>query len=126
MDTTTATLRILYRKALTGGDPALLQVAFESEVLQKYRDAGHEVKRSDTVGRLRTGSWVLNFGIGPGDETVHASAGDLLRLPEAERQHWAMHAVAAAGLSEAYLRILSHPGSCYDDGNTRDWVGKFP
>lgn len=108
------------RKALDGGDAGKVQVAFVVSVLDRYREAGVAIKRTNTVGRVSGSSWRLDFGIAPGEEQVHASVGDLLRLPESERQHWAMH-LAQLPFSESYLKMLLHPGSCIDDGDTRDW-----
>jgi hypothetical protein len=105
---------------LTNSEPAMAQVAFVVGVLDKYREAGLAVKRTNTVGRVSAATWKIDFGIGPGDETIHASLADLFRLPEADRQHWAMH-LAELPFSENYLKMLLHPGSCIDDGDTRDW-----
>ena len=112
--------KALYRRALAETNPEKVQVAFVSGVLGKYREAGLAVKRTSTVGRVSADTWKIDFGIGEGEETIHASLGDLLRLPEAERQHWAMH-LAQLPFSENYLKMLLHPGSCIDDGDTRDW-----
>lgn len=120
MTETSPVTKTLYRKTLLAGDAALIQVTFDAAVLDRYREAGISVKRTRTVGRVKAASWSIDFGIGPGDATVHASVGSLLMLPEAERQHWALHA-DAPGLSEHYLKMLLHPGSCIDDGDTIDW-----
>lgn len=112
--------RTLLKKALDSGDLSRVQVAFVTSVLEKYRQAGLPIKRTNTVGRVVGSSWKLDFGIGPGEETVHASVGDLARLPEAERQHWAMH-LAQLPFAENYVKMLLHPGNCIDDGDTRDW-----
>ena len=112
--------KTLYRRVLTNSDPEKVQVRFTVAVLDKYREAGQTIKRTNTVGRLSAASWTLNFGIGEDEQTIHACLGDLFRMPEAERQHWAMH-VAQSDLSENYLKMLLHPGSCIDDGDTRDW-----
>ena len=97
-----------------------MQVRFDAALLQRYRDAGYQVKRTNTVGRVKAPAWSIDFGIGGGESTIHASIGDVLRLPDAERDHWAMH-VAESDLSENYLKMMLHPGSCIDDGDTRDW-----
>ncbi len=112
--------RVLYGRMLTNSDPEKAQVAFVAAVLEKYRDAGITIKRTNTVGRVSAVAWKLDFGISPGEETVHASLGALFRLPESERQHWAAH-LADLPFSENYLKMLLHPGSCVDDGDTRDW-----
>jgi len=114
--------KILYARAFAAGDPALVQVRFHAAVLDRYRERGLEVKRTNTVGRLKkAGGWSLDFGIGEGDRTVHAALGDLLqRLPGEELEHWAGH-VAQSDLSESYCKMRLHPGSCIDDGDLRDW-----
>ncbi len=112
--------KTLYRRMLTSGDTAHVQLTFDPSLLARYRDAGHQLKRTNTVGRVKAPAWSIDFGIGPGDATIHAGIASLLRLPEAERQHWAMH-LAEPALSENYLKMLLHPGSCIDDGDTRDW-----
>ena len=114
--------RIIYARAFAAGDPTLVQVRFHAGVLDRYRERGLEVKRTDTVGRLKkAGGWSLDFGIGEGDGTVHAALGDILqRLPSQELPHWAEH-VAQSDLSENYCKMRLHPGSCIDDGDLRDW-----
>jgi hypothetical protein len=117
-------LRLIAKRALTSNDPALLQVAFEVAVLDRYRaSSGYQVMRTDTVGRIKkTGSWSIDFGISPGDATIHASWQALtLALAEDERQHWAMHAAARYEPSEMFLRMQLSPGSCFDDGELRSW-----
>jgi hypothetical protein len=120
MAETSHVTKTLYRKTLLAGDAAFVQVSFDVAVLDKYRESGASVKRTRTVGRLKAASWSLDFGIAPGEATIHASLRNLLALPEAERQHWAMH-THAPELSENYLKMLLHPGSCIDDGDTHDW-----
>lgn len=112
----------LYSRALPSGDPTFVQVRFRADVLDRYRDREFEIKRTDTVGRLKKpGAWSLDFGIGKADETIHCSYGDLVRnLPEEERRHWAAY-VAQDDLSESYCKMRLHPGSCIDDGDVRDW-----
>jgi len=114
--------RIIYSRAFAAGDPALVQVRFHASVLDRYRERGLEIKRTNTVGRVKkTGGWSLDFGIGESDSTIHAALGDLLqRLPQQELEHWAEH-VAQPGLSESYCKMRLHPGSCIDDGDLRDW-----
>ena len=112
--------KTLYRRIFTAADPAQVQVRFDIALLARYREAGYVVKRTNTVGRVKAPTWSIDFGIGAAEATIHASVGDLFRLPEAERQHWALH-VAQVDLSENYLKMMLHPGSCIDDGDTRDW-----
>lgn len=120
MTDTSPVTKTLYRKTLLANDGGLIQVTFDGAVLAKYRDAGYSIKRTRTVGRVKAPSWSVDFGIGPGGNTIHASVRSLLALPEAERQHWALH-TAEPDLSENYLKMLLHPGSCIDDGDTTDW-----
>ena len=113
---------IIYARAFAAGDPALVQVRFRAGVLDRYRERGLEIKRTNTVGRLKkAGGWSLDFGIGGDDRTIHAALGDLFqRLPQQELEHWAAH-VAQSDLSESYCKMRLHPGSCIDDGELRDW-----
>ena len=47
--------------------------------------------------------------------------GDVMNnLPEAEREHWADHAVALP-MSDAFLQMQLQPSSCFDDGELRAW-----
>lgn len=112
--------RVLYRRILTAADPAKVQLQFEAGVLARYREAGYQLKRTNSVGRVKAPAWTIDFGISSDESILHASLGDLFRLPEAERQHWAVH-LLQPGLSENYLKMMLHPGSCIDDGDTRDW-----
>ena len=120
--TTNPYLMQVYRRAFNSGDPALVQVTFRAAVLDKYRGApGYELIRTDTVGRIkREGGWSIDLGIAPGEETVHACLYDLLNaLPEGERDHWAQHVAMPA--SEKFLAMRLAPGSCFDDGEVREW-----
>ena len=112
--------KVLYRRALLNADPDRVQVVFVAGVLDKYREAGYGIKRSNSAGRVSAPAWKMDFGIGAGSEIIHASLADLFRLPDAEREHWAMH-LADVGLSENELKMILHPGSCVDDGDIRDW-----
>lgn len=116
-------LKVLYRRALAGRDPALLQLAFDAGVLDRYRgDPAFSVIRTNTAGRVKKqGGWSLDFGIGEGETTVHASWAQLTdNLPDGEREHWALHAAGVA-LSENFLRMQLSQGSCFDDGDLRAW-----
>ena len=115
--------KVLYRRALAGRDPALLQLAFDAAVLDRYRDdAAFSVIRTNTAGRVKKqGGWSVDFGIGEGETTVHASWTQVANnLPDGEREHWAAHAAGGA-LSENFLRMQLSPGSCFDDGDVRAW-----
>jgi hypothetical protein len=116
-------LLLAYRRALTLGDSALVQVHFHASVLDKYRGApGFELIRTNTVGRIkREGGWTIDLGIGEEGALVHACLGDLLQaLPEGEREHWAEHAVTPP-VSRMFVQMRLTPGSCFDDGEVRPW-----
>lgn len=116
------TYRILVRRALTSGDLSNLQLHFEAAVLDRYRGAeGYSVIRTDTVGRVRKqGGWSLDFGISPDEATIHISQIDIPKIPESDRDHWAAHALALPS-SKMYLQMRLAPGSCFDDGDVRNW-----
>ncbi len=112
----------LFRKVLEG-DASLVQVTVAGTVLDKYRaSSAYKVLRTNTIGRLlRPQMWYIDFGISPGDETIHLSLGDMLtRLPETERDHWLAH-VDMSRFSQNYIRANLHPASCIDDGELRAW-----
>ncbi len=115
-------VRAIYSRAIAAADPAGVPIRFHATVLDRYRRQGLQIKRTDTVGRIKKpGGWSLDFGIGKDDLTVHTSFQDLAqRLPEEELQYWVNH-VAEYDLSENYLKMRLHPGSCIDDGDLRDW-----
>lgn len=116
-------LKVLYRRALMSGEPALLQLSFEPAVLDRYRgEAAYQVIRTDTAGRVKKqGGWSIDFGIGEGDALIHASWRALMeRLPEPEREHWAGYA-SGPHLSQNFVRMQLSPGSCFDDGELRSW-----
>jgi hypothetical protein len=117
-------LHVTQQRALRGSDPALLQVSFDASALQRYRDdAACQVMRTDTVGRVRKpGAFTFDFGIAPDEKTLHASWQALITaLPDAEREHWALHATPASGYSDMFLRMALSPSSCFDDGDLRPW-----
>ena len=117
-----AVYRIGVRRALVSGDVATLQLFFDVAVVEKYRGAsGISVVRTNTVGRVRKqGGWTLDFGISPEEDMVHLPVASLLSLPEAEREHWASHAVTLPA-SRMFLSMRLAPGSCFDDGDLRPW-----
>lgn len=114
--------RIIYSRAFAAADSTLVQIRFHAAVLNRYREQGLEIKRTDTVGRVKKlGGWSLDFGIGKSDLAIHTGLGTLLQnLPEQELQHWADH-VAQSDLSENFCKMRLHPGSCIEDGDLRDW-----
>jgi hypothetical protein len=118
-------VKVVLKRALTTGDPALLQVSFAAAVLDRYRaDAAYQVIRTNTAGRVRRqGGWTLDFGIADDERAVHTSWAALVQsLPEDERDHWVEHAVVTASLSENFLRMQLAAGSCFDDGDVRTWA----
>ncbi len=117
-----ALIKVLTRRALTQGDATMLHVHFAVAVLQRYRETnGISVIRTDTVGRVKKqGGWSLDVGISPDEATVHAVFGDLLHLPESEREHWAAYAVAMPS-SPMFISMRMTPNSCFDDGDVRAW-----
>jgi hypothetical protein len=115
-------LMLAYRRALRERDPSLVQLAFEADVLERYRGTdAYSIIRTDSAGRLRKqGGWSLDFGIAEGDAVVHASWRDLSNnLPEDDRDHWAAHAWGV--VSNSFIRMQLSPGSCFDDGDVRPW-----
>jgi hypothetical protein len=114
--------RIALRRALAAGDPSLLHVHFAVEVLDRYLEGGgFSVIRTDSVGKIRKqGGWALDFGIAPDEDIVHVQAGELLHLPEPEREHWAAFARLLPA-SRMFLSMRLAPGSCFDDGEVRQW-----
>jgi hypothetical protein len=114
--------RVAVRRALAAGDPALLHLHFAVSVLDRYREAAaYSVIRTDTVGRVRQqGGWSLDFGIAPDETLLHVTFADLLRLPDADREHWASLATLLPS-SRVFLQMRLAPGACYDDGEVRAW-----
>jgi hypothetical protein len=114
--------RVGVRRALASDDAAMLQLHFDAAVLQRYRESpGYSIIRTNTVGRVKKeGGWALDFGIAPDDTAIHASFGDIARLPEDERAHWASQALAGPS-SRMFLQMRLAPGACYDDGEVRHW-----
>jgi len=113
----------LYLRVL-GGDLGAAQLWFDQRVLDRYRALpGWRVMRTNTVGRVRSPEgWQLDFGIADDDRLVHASVVDLTqRLPVNDRQHWAQHLIAQP-VSRNFLTIRMAPGSCFDDGDLRDFA----
>jgi len=108
-----------YKKVLK--QPELAQVHFRVAVLDKYLALPDlKVTRTETVGRVKSATWNVDFGIAPGEKTLHVTLGQLIqKLPESERDHWLEH-VQDASFSENYLKMQgSH--ACIDDGGLRAW-----
>lgn len=127
---------LLYNRLLGGAGQAA-QLWFDAAVLDKYRDAGAQVVRTDTIGRVKLTQWSLDFGIAESDQADAAGAGSAAgaggsvvihvaigeahaRIPEAERAHWAAHAIALP-LSTNYVMLQLSRGHCVDDGDLRSW-----
>lgn len=101
--------------------PELAQISFAVSVLDKYlAQSGAEIKRTRSVGRLKTATWSLDFGIAPDEQTIHVTQSQIAqKLPESERAHWFSFADASR-FSDNYLKMQgSH--ACIDDGNLRAW-----
>lgn len=100
--------------------PELAQVHFDVAVLGKYLEqSGAAVSRTNTIGRIKTATWSLDFGIAPGESAIHVGAATLAqKLPESEREHWAAH--AAGEFSQNFLKMQTAQ-SCLDDGGYRAW-----
>jgi hypothetical protein len=106
-----------YKKVL--GDAALAQVVFDVAVLEPYI-AQRVVTRTNTVGRVKTAGWSLDFGIALDEQTIHVSVQALQqRLPEGERAHWLEH-IYASHFSDNFLKMQSSH-ACIDDGGFRAW-----
>ena len=104
----------------TLNDFGLAQVIFDVSVLDFYLQKNIEVKRTRTVGRIKTPSWSLDFGIAPDEKTIHVSLMNLQqKLPESERAQWLSHADGSR-FSDNFLKMQSSH-ACIDDGDLRAW-----
>lgn len=117
-----AVLQDLTRRALEAGKCDLIQVWFDSAVLDRYRgDPDCRILRTNSAGRLRgPGGWMVNFGISADDALIHMPFSTALGIPEGHREHWLGHVV---GLPTGgnFLKMTMNPGACIEDGQTRDW-----
>lgn len=99
--------------------PELALVVFKVEVLASYIARG-EVKRTDSVGRVKTANWSLDFGIAPDEQTIHVPLGQFAqKVPERERGAW-LEGADDSRFSDNFLKMLSSH-ACIDDGNLRAW-----
>jgi hypothetical protein len=107
---------------LLSGEQALAQLVFDSEVLESYRRrGGFKVFRTNSAGKLQQqGGWYVDFGISADSGQIHTSVGNLAKLPEEERAHWAEHA-RLPEFAERFLKMQLAGGSCTDDGEVRSW-----
>ncbi|MBX5476656.1 MAG: hypothetical protein IRZ18_05980 [Clostridia bacterium] len=115
-------VQAFYRRVL-GGQPDRVQVFFDAAVLERYRGKpGFTLQRTNTAGRLKqAGGFSLDFGIAADDALIHLPAADLAsRLPESEREHWLAHLVTLPH-SRHFVRVQMTPGSCFDDGEIREF-----
>jgi hypothetical protein len=115
-------LQDVVRRALEAGKLDLVQVWFQSSVLDRYRgDPDSNILRSDSAGRLRgPGGWMINFGISPDDALIHMPIATALILPEGHREHWLSHVVGLP-VGANFLRMVMTPGACIGDGDSRPW-----
>ena len=114
--------RLAVRRALLASDPAQVTLHFDVAVLDRYREGnGYSIIRTDTVGRVRRqGAWTLDFGISPDEDMLHVTFGQIAALPETEREHFASFARLLPA-SKMFLQMRMTPGSCFDDGEVRNW-----
>ncbi len=119
-----AGIATLLHTRLLAGASQLAQVWFDPNVLDKYRSGGARVMRTNTMGRVKLAAWSIDFGIAERDDggaLIHVALGDAqTRIPEAERGHWAAHAVTLP-MSVNYATVQVTHGTCVDDGDLRDW-----
>lgn len=98
----------------------LAQLIFKVSVLDKYLQNETPIQRTETVGRVKAANWSLDFGITPGERTIHTTVGLFAsRLPESEREHWLEH-LDDSLFSANFLKMQSGH-SCVDDGGFRAW-----
>lgn len=100
---------------------ATAQVSFDVAVLERYLTLkGAQVSRTETVGRVKTATWSVDFGIAPNEQTLHLPVSSLLeRVPDSEREHWLSHADASR-YSQNFLKMQGGH-ACIDDGGFRAW-----
>jgi hypothetical protein len=115
-------LQELVKRVLDTGKYELMQLWFDSAVLQKYReDPDSRILRSDSAGRLRgSGGWMINFGISPDDAYIHLPIATAMGIAEREREHWLSH-LASPPVGHNFLRMTLNPNACIGDGDSREW-----
>ncbi|HET7560651.1 MAG TPA: hypothetical protein VFK80_11885 [Limnochordia bacterium] len=99
-----------------------MPLVFEMRVLEKYVQAGNVVYRTNSAGRVDAKVWRVDFGIVDVAGVIHAQAGDVFKLPQAEREHWAAH-IAAPPLNARFLKMRLGLGACIDEGDIELWDG---
>jgi len=117
-----AELKELVRRTVEQSKFELIQVWFDSSVLNKYReDPDTRIMRSDSAGRLLgPGRWMVNFGISPDDAYIHMPIATVLNVPERDRDHWLSH-VAGLPVGANFIKMTLNPNACIGDGDSRDW-----
>ena len=115
-------LQDLVKRALDEGKFDLIQLWFDSSVLDRYRgDPDSRILRSNSAGRVKApGGWMVNFGISGDDAFIHMPIRTFLGVAEGHRDHWLAKLVAPPA-STNFLRMTLTPGACIDDGPSRDW-----
>jgi hypothetical protein len=115
-------LQELVRRAVENSKFDLVQVWFDSAVLNKYReDPDARLMRSDMAGRLLgPGRWLVNFGISPDDAYIHMPIATVVNIPEREREHWLSHVVGLP-VGANFIKMTLNPNACIGDGDSREW-----
>lgn len=116
--------RKFYEKIFGEKDLASVPIVFSMEVLERYtQEPGHSLIRTRSAGRVQAPSWRVDFGILDAEGLIHAPAGEVMKLPAAERQHWAQFALANV-LNARFLRMRLGLGACIDEGDIETWDGR--
>ncbi|MPZ16022.1 MAG: hypothetical protein GEU73_16645 [Chloroflexi bacterium] len=112
----------LVRRAVETGKFDVVQVWFESVVLDRYRgDPDSRIQRTNSAGRLRgPGGWMINFGISADDALIHIPIAASFGIPDGHRDHWLSHLVSLP-VGTNFLRMTINPSACIDDGPSREW-----
>lgn len=111
-------------KALVDKDPSALPMVFSMKALERYREAGYTLYRTNSAGRVQSpDGWRLDFGIVDGAGVIHAAVRDVLKLPRAERRHLAAHVVTGP-MNARYLKMHMGQGGCVDEGDIVEWDGR--
>lgn len=111
-------------KVLVEKDAGGAHVTFHVDVLNRYRDAGYTMYRTRNAGRVQAPEgWRLDFGIVDDAGVIHAALRDVLKLPRAERRHFAAYGLSA-GMNARYLKMQMGLGACVDEGDIAAWDGR--
>lgn len=108
-----------FQHALENGDPGLLPVCFQMEVLDRYLSRqGCSGARTENAGMLVCGRLQVDFGIVDAERLIHLTWSDFLhKVPASERGHWLAYLVTPP-LNAKFLRMRLRP-TCVDDGDIR-------